>query len=88
MTKIKLYDKELEEILNALKNQEELLLDQLRELKNLDDPTEGETEALQSLRFKLAIILNLQNIIEVKNNDRKEESEDVPNQSGSTIQTD
>lgn len=78
MTKIKFYDKELEEILNALKDREEFLLDQLRELKSLDDPTEGEKEALQTLRFKLAIILNLQNIIEVKNNERKEESEDIP----------
>lgn len=88
MTKIKFYDKELEEILNALKDREEFLLDQLRELKSLDDPTEGEKGALQTLRLKLAIILNLQNIIEVKNNDRKEESENVPNQSNSPIQTD
>lgn len=78
MTKIKFYDKELEEIINALKDREEFLLDQLRELKNLDDPTEGETEALQSLRFKLATILNLQNIIEIKNNDRKEEEKNLP----------
>ena len=79
MTKIKLYEKELQEILNALKDREEFLLDQLKELKSLDDPTEGETEALQALRLKLAIILNMENIIEVKNNDRKEESEDIPN---------
>lgn len=73
MTKIKLYDKELEEILNALRDREEFLLDQLKELKNLDDPTDGEKEALRTLRLKLAIVLNLQNIIEVKDNDRKEE---------------
>lgn len=73
MTKIKFYDKELEEIINALKDREEFLLDQLKELKSLDDQTEGEKEALRTLRLKLAIILNLQNIIEVKNNDRKEE---------------
>lgn len=79
MTKIKFYDNEIEEILNALRDREEFLLDQLKELKSLDDPTEGETEALQTLRLKLAIILNMQNIIEVKNNDRKEESEDIQN---------
>lgn len=78
MTKIKFYDKELEEILSALKDREEFLLDQLRELKSLDDPTEGEKEALQELRLKIAINLNLQNIIEVKNNDRKEQSENIP----------
>lgn len=77
MTKIKFNDKELEEILNALKDREEFLLDQLKELKSLDDPTEGEKEALQTLRYKLAIILNLQNIIEVKDNDRKEQSENI-----------
>ena len=73
MTKIKFYDKELEEILNALRDREEFLLDQLKELKSIDDPTEGEKEALKTLRLKLAIVLNLQNIIEVKDNDRKEE---------------
>lgn len=78
MTKIKFYDKELEEILSALKDREEFLLDQLRELKSLDDPTEGEKEALQELRLKIAINLNLQNILEVKNNDRKEQSENIP----------
>ena len=88
MTKIKFYDKELEEILNALRDREEFILDQLRELKDLEDPTEGEKKALQTLRFKLAIVLNLQNIIEVKNNDRTEESEDIPNQSDSPIQID
>lgn len=78
MTKIKFYEKELEEILNALRDREEFLLDQLKELKNLDDPTEGEKEALQTLRLKLAIILNMENIIEVKNNDRKEAEGNLP----------
>lgn len=88
MTKIKFYDKELEEILNALRDREEFLLDQLKELKSLDEPTEAEKEALQTLRLKIAIILNMEKIIEEKNNDRKEESEDIPYQPDSPIQTD